>query len=78
MKFNDSHYYKAIYVDKLQEILSVLEPGDIVYPNPVGNLSILSEDLQHKGYIDIYGDFLELFEPYLTQQMLKEAKNAQD
>lgn len=43
---------KWISVEKLKSILSELQDGDLLYPNQVGNLSVI-RDGKEIGYIDI-------------------------
>jgi hypothetical protein len=43
---------KWISVKQLKSILNTLQDDDLLYPNRVGNLSVVREDVQI-GYIDI-------------------------
>lgn len=52
---------KSIPVARLKEILSQLEDTDLLYPNRVGNLSVVRGD-QQIGYVDIGSESLELDE----------------
>lgn len=52
---------KCLSVEKLKQILDQLQDTDELYPNRVGNLSVIRNEEQI-GYIDIGTESLELEE----------------
>ena len=57
-KVNGHFFEKWVSVEKLKSILAELQDGDLLYPNQVGNLSVIRADEQI-GYIDISEETFE-------------------
>ena len=60
MGYNIETGYRWITVQELQGLLQQLQADDILYPNPIGNLSIIRDDT-YIGFLDIAFPALELF-----------------
>jgi len=49
---NNVEHIKYLPVKKLRELLSELSDDDLVFPNQVGNITILDKEFSCKGFID--------------------------